>query len=185
MVGKEAREVSLLREQLKGAVALLEGTMQGVTSEQAHWAPPGTANPIGANYAHVVLGQDAVINARLQGGAPLAATTWKGKTGLSEPPPGPDPSRPGFPDWSKWARRVKVDLDAMRKYAQAVYAASDEYLASLSDEDLTRSVDLSALGIGQMSVKQLLIGGVVGNALTHTGEISCLKGLQGGRGYPR
>lgn len=185
MAGKETKEVSLLREQLKGALRLLEGTMEGVTAEQAHWVPPGTANPIGANYAHVVLGQDAVVNARLKGGAPLAATAWAGKTGASEPPPGPDPKTPGFPDWSKWARRVKIDLPAMRKYAQAVYAATDEYLASLSDEDLARSLDLGALGLGQMSVKQLLLGGVVGNALTHTGEISCLKGLQGGKGYPR
>lgn len=99
-------------------------------------------------------------------------------------PPGPDPKRPGFPDWSGWARRVRIDLPAFRTYAKAVYAASDDYLAKLSDQDLARSLDLSAVGIGQITVKQLVMRGVIGNCLTHAGEISCLKGLQGARGYP-
>lgn len=180
----EHTEAALLREHLQSAVRLVEGTMEGVSAQQAHWAPPGSANPIGANYAHILLGQDGVISARLKGGAPLFATTWAGKTGVSELPPQADPARPGFPDWSSWARRVKVDLPALREYAKAVYATSDAYLASLTDEDLRRSIDLSALGIGKMTVKQLLMGGVIGNALTHCGEISCLKGLQGSKGYP-
>lgn len=177
-------EAALLRELLAGAVRLLEGTMEGVTPEQAHWAPPGTANPIGANYAHVVLVQDGVVNARLRGGQPLFASTWAGKAGVSELPPGPDPKRPGFPDWSGWARRVRIDLPAFRAYAKAVYAASDEYLAKLSDQDLARALDLSAVGIGPTTVKQLVMRGVIGNCLTHAGEISCLKGLQGAKGYP-
>jgi hypothetical protein len=184
MAAKESREVSLLREQLQVAVQLLEGTMEGVTPEQAHWLPAGTANPIGANYAHVVVSQDMLINSRLKGGTPLLAAAWAGRTGLSEFPPGPDPARPGFPDWSKWARQVRIDLPALRAYAQAVYAATDAYLASLTDADLARSVDLAAVGLGQMPVKQLLLRGLLGNALTHCGEISCLKGLQGAKGYP-
>ncbi len=28
------------------------------------------------------------------------------------------------------------------------------------------------------------VNGIVGNGFTHCGEISCLKGLQGKRGYP-
>jgi hypothetical protein len=184
MATKDTRQVELLREQVKSAVRLLEGTMEGVSAAQAHWMPPGIANPIAANYAHVVLGQDGLVNARLKGGAPLAATSWAGKTGVSEMPPGPDPAKPGFPDWSKWARQVRVDLAATRQYAQAVYAATDAYLASLTDEDLARPIDASAVGLGQIPLKQLLMGGVIGNALTHAGEISCLKGLQGGKGYP-
>ena len=61
--------------------------MTDVTPEQAHWIPPGVALPIGASYAHVVVGQDSVINGMLKGGAPLFASSWAGKTGLSELPP--------------------------------------------------------------------------------------------------
>jgi hypothetical protein len=48
---------------------------------------------------------------------------------------------------------------------------------------LNRPVDLSALGLGQSTLGYVLINGILGNALTHCGEISCLKGLQSARGY--
>jgi hypothetical protein len=184
MSATEDKGVSLFREQLKAAHGLLEETVGDVTPEQAHWSPPGTANPLGANYAHVVVSEDATMNGLLKGGLPLFASTWAGKVGLSELPPMPNPNAPGFPDWSEWGQRVKVDLAALRKYAQAVYAASDEYLASLTDDDLNRPVNLSALGLGESTVGYVLTNGVLGNAFSHSGEISCLKGLQGKRGYP-
>ncbi len=162
----------------------MEATVGNVTTDEAHWSPPGVASPLVANYAHVVVGEDATVNGMLKGDVPLFASEWAGKTGISELPPGPDPNAPGFPDWSGWSHRVRVDLSAMRKYAEAVYAASDEYLASLTDDDLDRSVDLSVLGLGERSLRYLLTNGILGNAFTHCGEISCLKGLQGKRGYP-
>ncbi len=184
MVQKDTTEVTLIREQLKGALDVLEGTMEGVTPEQARWNPPGRAIPIGAQYAHVVFGQDGVISGLIKQEAPLFATAWAGKTGASEPPPGPDPKAPGFPDWSGWSRKVQLDLPALRQYARAVNAATDQYLAGLGDADLQRSVDLSVLGLPPMPVKRVLSLAVIGNALTHCGEISCLKGLQGAKGYP-
>ena len=79
---------------------------------------------------------------------------------------------------------MKIDLASLRSYAREVYAATDAYLVSLTDADLARAVDLSALGLGRMPVKQLVLLALLGNALTHCGEISCLKGLQGAKGYP-
>ena len=110
MTGKGRDSISLLRELVKTANNLLEGTMAGVTAEQAHWIPPGVAIPIGAAYAHVVLSQDGAVNGMLKGGVPLFAAGWAGKTGVNELPPEPDPGKQGFPDWSGWSRKVKVDL---------------------------------------------------------------------------
>ena len=149
----------------------------------AHWTPPGTANPLGATYAHIVSTEDGIVIGAIQGAAPLYASSWAGKAGISEPPPMPDPNNPGLPDWGEWSRKVQVDVAALRAYAQGVYAASDEYLASLTDEDLGRMVDLSGLGLGERSVGDLL-GTVISNTHWHTGEIACLKGLQGEKGYP-
>ena len=87
-------------------------------------------------------------------------------------------------DWGDWPRRVLIDLAALRQYAQAVYAATDDYVASLDDQALGRIVDLSAVGQGERSVGWLLTTGVVTNMLLHCGEISCLKGFKGSRGYP-
>jgi hypothetical protein len=132
----------------------------------------------------VIFSEDATINGMFKGQAPLFASGWAGKTGVSELPPMLDPLKPGFPDWREWGRRVRVDMEKVRPYAKAVYAASEGYLLSLGDGDLDRPVDLSALGLGQSTLRFVLINGILGNALTHCGEISCLKGLQSMRGYP-
>ncbi len=139
--------VSLIRGQLQGAHQILEGTMQDVTLEQAHWSPPGKAIPLGACYAHIVLGEDAMLNRIVRGTAPLLASTWAGKTGLSEGPPPVDAG-----PWNEWARSVKVDLPTLQEYGQAVFVNSDEYVASLSEKDLERPIDLSGFGLGQQTL---------------------------------
>jgi hypothetical protein len=178
------KALALFREEIQAAHQLVEATLSDVTPEQAHWMPPGRANPIGATYAHIVLSEDATVHGLLRGGAPLFATTWGGRTGVSEPPPAPDPGAPGFPDWSGWSRRVKVELGALRTYALAVYSATDECLGSLMDKELARPLSLAFLGLGESTVRYVLINGLLGNAFTHCGEISCLKGLVGKKGYP-
>lgn len=82
----------LLREQVKQVHQYVEEIMAPVTPEQAHWHPPGTVvNSLGGNYAHLLGSEDLVINALLKGGAPLFASSWAGKTGMSTLPPLPTP----------------------------------------------------------------------------------------------
>jgi hypothetical protein len=170
----------MLRAQMKGAHDILEGTMQDVTAEEAHWAPPGIANPLGATYAHLLLGEDMLMHGMVMGGKPpLFATSWAGKTGISEMPPSP---AEGTLD--KWSRSVQVDLAALREYAKAVYAETDEYLASLDGAALDKPLDLSRFGMGQQTIGFFIGNLLVGHVNNHCGEISCLKGLQGAKGYP-
>lgn len=72
----------------------------------------------------------------------------------------------------------------LRQYAQAVYANSDQFVARLTPEDLDRPVDMSRMGMGQPSLAWFLNTLVIIHAANMCGEISCLKGLQGARGYP-
>ena len=174
----------LLREQFKQVHQYVEEIMDSVTPEQAHWHPPGTdVNSLGGNYAHIVVVEDLVINGVLQGKAPLFASSWAGKTGMSTPPPLPSPEVHGLPSWHAWSREVDIDLRALRAYAQATYAATEEHLASLPDEQLHQTVDLSGVGLGTPTVLRILSVNVVGHAYSHSGEIACLKGLQGSKGY--
>jgi hypothetical protein len=168
--------IALLRQQFQITHNFLEGTMADLTEEQAHWSPPGAAMPIAAVYAHVVTSEDAIINGLVQQVVPLSSGNWAGRTGLSEGPP-------MGPPWAEWAGRVRVDLAAVREYAQAVYANTDAYLANLTEEDLDEPLDLSALGLGQQTVGSLM-GLLIWNAGAHCGEISSVKGLQGLKGYP-
>lgn len=167
--------ISAFSEGLQWAHEYLEMVTADVTPEQAHWQPPGIANPLGAVYAHAVVAEDAVVNGMLKGGAPLFASKWGGKTGVSDPQ---------HEMKLEWARGLKVDLPAFRKYAQAVFAATNDYVASLNPDDLNRVVDLSNVGLGQRPVSWCLNALVISHLNNMIGEISCLKGLQGAKGYP-
>lgn len=116
--------VELLREPVKDCHAWFEPTMSDVTAEQAPWRPPGVANPIAAVYAHVILGADFAVNTLMNGRQPLIAGDWSGRAGLSELMP--------VGAWHEWAAHVRMDLDALRQYARAVYGCWDDYLASPS-----------------------------------------------------
>ena len=175
--------IAFIREAVRVGHWYLEGTMADVTNEQAHYAPPGRANPLGATYAHLLCSEDMIVNGVLRQAAPLSASTHASKTGLSEPMP-----MPGTPDWgdayAAWGRRVQVDLPAVKSYGADVYVATDAYLATLSDADLERDLDLSAVGFGQQKLGWMLNLLLINHVGTETGEISVLKGIQGAKGYP-
>jgi hypothetical protein len=155
--------------------------MADVTQAQVDNIPPGIANPLGATYAHVVCTEDLVVQGMFRQVAPLGATSWAGRTGLSEPMPMPGPD---WPNYGPWTRRVKVDLDALRAYAQAVAEQTDTWLAGLSETELDRPLDLTGVGLGQHDLASAIALLVANHIGTETGEIAVLKGIQGARGYP-
>jgi hypothetical protein len=173
--------ISFIRQQLDAAHRFLEGTLGAIGEDHAQWLPPGTANPVGATYAHVVVSEDIIVHGLLQQQAPLAASAWAGRTGLSEPMPMPDGN---WEDYGPWARRVRLDLGPLREYAQAVYADTDAYLAGLTPAALDAPMDLTAMGLGQVTLGWVIGRLLLGHVDNITGELSALKGIQGLRGYP-
>ncbi len=167
--------VEVIRQDIQWAHDLLELVMQDVTPEQSAWLPPGIANPLGAQYAHALLAEDAVVNQLLRGAQPLFESTWVNRTGVSIP------QMEATPEWS---RSVRVNLPEARTYAQAVYAATIEYLDALEDVDLDQVLDLTAQHLGHQTLGWSLVALVAGHIHNMAGEISCLKGLQGVSGYP-
>ena len=172
--------VELLREALADAHGYLERTVADLDPAALDWAPPGTANPIGATLAHIIVSEDVIVSAILAGGAPLMATAFAGRTGLSEPMPTPGPEWEGY---ARWARRLRVDLPVALGYARATWAASDAFLAALAPADLDRQVDLTMLGRAHHGLGWAVLRLLVAHCDTITGEIACLKGLQGRGGY--
>ena len=162
--------ITNLRAQLKFAHDWLEGTLAGVDDGLANDVPPGgRVASIGAMYGHVVMGEDYFVNVMLRGAAPILAGV---SPGVSEPPPmGP---------WGEWGHSVHADIAAQHAYAQQVYAATDAYLAELSDAELAKVVETP---VGAMPLGSF-IGLWILNAHCHAGEISALKGLKGLQGYP-
>jgi hypothetical protein len=172
--------LQLIKDELKNAREVFEGTVADVTEEQLHKDPGGKALPLGSVYAHLIFSEDVIIHGMLQGKAALADSTWKEKTGTSEPMP------PMDEHWSTannvWAKKVKIDLKQLREYAKAVYTETDAYVASLKDEDLEREIDLGAWG--KQKIAYMMYGFIIGHTFSLAGEISALKGLQGAKGYP-
>jgi len=168
--------IGLLRHQVKQSYSWLELMVSDVSQEQANWQPPGTANSIGAVYAHLMITADVGFNSQLHGGMPLIASDWAGRVGLSEMYPAGD--------WGEWALRVRVDWDAFRGYARDVDGCVQGYLDSLSASELEGRVNMTARGLGIW--KGLDVYNVHGiyHPRLHGGEIACLKGLQGGHGLP-
>jgi DinB family protein len=167
--------INAIRDGIQWGTEILEMVMADVTDEQALWTPPGIANPIGALYAHAYLAADGVVHALLQGIPPMYASTWVDKVGVEAPQQHLS---------LEWARGIKPDLPALRKYGRAVTEAVSTYTGKLSDDDLNREVDLTGVNLGVRTVGWCLNALVAAHHNNMAGEISALKGAQGAQGYP-
>jgi hypothetical protein len=82
-------------------------------------------------YALGVVCEDVIVNGILKAEPPLALSSWRGRTGLTELPP----LRCGI-GRLRWAQRVGIDALHLRAYAWAVYGATDTYFVGLADVPL-------------------------------------------------
>jgi hypothetical protein len=80
-----------------------------------------------ARFAEAVVIEDITVSTLLSCRKPLALSTWRGRTGLSRLPP-----LGRYRREQAWADSVAIDLAELRAYAQAVYAATDAYLANFA-----------------------------------------------------
>lgn len=167
---------ALLQLQFKAAHDFLEATLGSISAEVVNYVPEAPAlTSIGAQYLHILTTEDVIVNVILASGVPLLATSFAGKIGAVEPP--------HLFTWQKWGRTFRVDLNTARTYGQAVYAATDAYLKTVTPETLDDIMDMSAIGFGHIP-RAAVITTALQNVYIHTGEISTLKGLQGLKGYP-
>jgi hypothetical protein len=124
---------ALFRWQFRLAHNLLEAAIERFPAESVQRRTAGTSALAGACYAQAVLCEDLSVNGVLAAGAPLALSTWSGRTGVSQMP-----SLAQLTDWRAWAQQVQLDLTRLRSYANAVYASTDEYLDTLAHNALRR-----------------------------------------------
>jgi hypothetical protein len=167
--------LAFLRDETRSAWEWLESTVSDVTEEQANWWPPGTANSIGATYLHVVINPDVEINRLLYGCAPIIERDWHGDVGQGV---SYDPDH-----FDRWDRGVTVQWERLHEYGRAVHEWLVGLLDQLNEDDLERPVDMSRSGLGTWKGCDLLALHGITHVYIHGGEIACLKGLQGAKGY--
>ncbi len=166
-----------LRGQLGQAHEIIEQAVAGLTPEQLHHRGEGsTIQSIGGIYAHMVTSEDYLLNVmvREQPTFVFESGGWLEKTGFN---PGSD----GRLSEKTSAAAREANFGALREYAQAVYAETDAWLATLSEADLERPIHVAWLG-ADMPLGQFLGTVIVWHAIHHGGEICALIGVQGGQG---
>jgi hypothetical protein len=167
--------LAFLRQETRSAWDWLETTVSDVTEEQANWWPPGIANSIGATYLHVVINPDVEINRLPYDRVPIIERDWHGDVGQSV---SYDPER-----FDQWDRGGSVQWERLHEYGRAVHEWLARSLDDLSADDLERPVDMSRSGLGTWMGRDLLVLHGFRHIYLHGGEIACLKGLQGAKGY--
>lgn len=168
--------IQLLREQVDSAHQALEATMADVTNDTAHFRELGKALPVGAAYVHAVIAEDMVLSGMI---------TQKESVFKDPESAGVSQAMPDFSHWDEhamWAQNVTVDMPKFKEFAKKVYAATDEYLATLKEEDLDTEIERPVVGKHNLSF--FITNFLLLHIANLTGEISAVKGLQGLKGYP-
>ncbi len=152
---------------------IADSVMQDMTEEHLNWSPPGTANSIATILLHVTGTDDTFVNVRALGRATVwESGNWSERIGIAG-----TPGRGGY--WDE-ANAATFALAPVLEYVAAVRASVDEYVASLTDEELSRLVQ----GIGGEQPMAAVIALIIVHAAGHFGEIAALKGAQGAKGLP-
>lgn len=159
---------------IRAVVRTMQDMTADMTPEQLHWNPPGTAHSVASTYAHAALATDWQIYSLFEGGAPRFTTDWAGKTGVSDPT---------VAQTLEWAQSVRVDMPVFQSYAEAIFDEAVAYCDQLSDEDLSRPIDMSVINAGERSLGWCITMVVVNHLNQLAGEIAAAKGMQGLVGY--
>jgi hypothetical protein len=159
------------KETLSLVHAYLDGAFSGTEGRALTRTFPGaTIGSIGSIYPHALASEDWAVQELLQGKPKLIDSGgWFARLGM-------EPARE--PDWAK----ANMGLAVMTELAQAVYAATDTYLNSITDADLDKQIPWHS---SQTHTAGWVLADVVHAHLgTHAGKIAALKGAMGLQGLP-
>ena len=133
------------------------------TPEQASWKAPGsTANTIGATFFHTYQPEDAFAHQMLGRPSEFERGGWE--------------SRLGYTAETVWAYNGPQDPAQLLEYAKAVSAVTEEFLASVTPQELEHVVETRR---GPRPAIYRLGTFLVTHKSQHLGDISALLGCQG------
>lgn len=170
--------VELLGSHLKRLHEDLETAVRDLTPEQLHWRPSDGCNHIAFSLWHYVRTEDNLIRFVLQD---RRTTVWL-EQGWNE--------RFGLDRVAQGTGMGQEDAIAVRlppaaefsPYMRAVWQSTEEYLGSITDNDLQRVFTVRPFG--ERPAVQVLAENLLTHGFSHLGEIWVLRGLQGLKGSP-
>jgi hypothetical protein len=165
----------VLQGAFKGAHDLLDSVMADVDKAHLSKLPPGAnIQTIQAIYAHILIGEDLIVNRLVRQQQPaITAEALKG-TGV------PLPATPQLnPEWSA---SIDMDLPRFREFAKSFFASSEAAIGAMTDAQLAAEVNGGPFGT--MPASGFLANLALYHVVGHTGEIAALKGIHGLKGLP-
>jgi len=160
-----------LLSSVKAVNDMVDTAMQDLTDDVVNFQPGGTANTIAQLLAHMVTGQDLLINDKIGGGRSLHESGWAEKTGIPV-------ERPLIWQREGW----QIDIPGFDAYRKEVAKAAEWTFVSMKPEDLDHEVSWVRGPTRPLALMTQVI--FVHHALGHCGEISAIKGMQGLKGLP-
>ena len=149
-------------------------TVADITDDTASYVgPESTVAPIRAIIAHALIGEDMIVHKFAGGGTMVIESgEFASKAGISSPEPSITP---------EWVA-TNFDLAGLLAYANELFARTSAYFESATAADLDKECK-SPIGSTVSAAELINAFGLVHFAL-HAGEVSALKGIQGGKGLP-
>lgn len=155
----------------------LNEAVQDLSEEQINWRSNQGGNSIAFMIWHFARTEDNIIQFALQ----RKPTVWQDE-GYAEKF-GLDARAQGTGMTAEQAGAVRLPSgQAILPYLKAVWTNTEDYVAGLSDAELTEEIELRGLG---KQPREALIGNtLMTHGYGHLGEIWYVKGLQGLPGSP-
>ena len=159
---------------------------QGLTEEQLHWQPDGHANHITYILWHAYRSEDELIHGLLmQNPSVFARDGWAQRLPVAET--GDTPFGNGLN--REQIAAIRLRLDDVLEYAQAVRDAIQGYADGLGEEEAAEQVPLPFFQpvypmLDSLSRAEVLSFFCIGHTAEHLGEVQYVKGLMGLTGAP-
>jgi hypothetical protein len=159
---------------------------EGLTEEQLYWQPEHNNNHIMFAIWHAFRSEDDIIHSLLiQRPGVFASEGWAERLPVAEP---------GRPPFGTGLNReqiaaVRVDLETLLEYAEAVRTSIQDYADSLAEEQANEEIPLPFFAdvypmLDRASRMDVLNFFCIGHVAEHLGEVQYVKGLLGLTGAP-
>jgi hypothetical protein len=164
-----------IRSSLRQQHGMYNDAISDLTEEQLHWRANEKGLPASFILWHYVRTEDNIIQFVLQ----RKPTVWL-ERGLNEKF-GLPANAQGTGMRHEDAQNLRLEpKDVFYDYMQAVWQATDDFLASTNDEALQEMTTVKPLG--EMPVQNAIGNMCLTHGFTHLGEIAHLRGLMGLKG---
>ena len=165
-------QLEVIQEGLNGMHAMLDKAVAEMTEEQWNARPAGEGVSAFFSLWHYVRTEDNIVNFVAQ----RRNTVWL-KDGWNEHF-GLHRTSQGTGMTAEQANAVTLnDAEAWLLYQQAVWAATDEWVASLTLNDLDSEITIKP--VPPMTIWQALTGMLLYHGFRHVGEVEHARGLVG------